>query len=1005
MITRSQTKSQKPSIQKTNHPIKDCRVVVEKLDIQKQNNSKNIPSKANNNQHIQCKVVLTDILKDPIARPAVCSSSTRFSKCNFARCQLKNHFLLTDEFKSSCTMRSYKAVLPRGTDKLTCHSSNLVYLLTCSNCGLQYVGETAQQLNARFNGHRVGMKNPKKYGTCKILSNHFNKGVCKGSNYSVQIIEKFEGSGRTEDDAIDPKVTSRRRKREDFWMRTLRTVHPYGLNDRVGDDFMRDQATDKIGLKFFPLKRSFDRGTRRAKRTGNNKFNEEGFLRNLEDMLIHDIKNTMNYIRTSLTCLKKSELKRLGDRVTDILSAKPLDFPYSQWYSVILDMLDCRLYKPQPEKKKRPPKSNFIRVHFCNKGVEAVNLSSILHQSEVLEAVPSVAKPFKIPTVVYTLDPPTGSKIFNFNKFVSSLDVDRFLQDPTSLPCSCSNSPFVDKHHGHIVSGDLRLIENNRLRKLFAKGPKYRERKLVNWRLTEEKLTNAVKEYAQSWCDKHKVSIQVLTPWICVVSEKIRSRISAMKEKKPYDSDKQVLKSTDCMRALEDIHNRFVVVPIDKASSNIALVCKRFYAQVLVSELGLDNAKICSTYAKINCSAQEIIDKDCETLNKTFNLAVSEDSKKLPHIYWTPKLHKNPLKFRFIIAAPNCSIKPLSKAITKIFRLFYRQVETYNAKSFFYSQVKTFWVIQNNEHVINSIKKLNKKGSVRSMSTFDFSTLYTKIPHEKLLEVMSSITDFCFQGGSHELISFSLSSKSNARWVANSSRAAIKFSKPMVKEALEYLMNNCFFTFGNKIFRQIIGIPMGSDPAPFMANLFLYHYENIWMKRLKKDDLQKARRFSRTFRFIDDLLTINDDNLFNDNFGDIYPKELQLNLESSGESVNFLDINLKNINGHVDVKLYDKRDNFPFSIVRLPFSSSNIPSAIFYNCVGAEILRIGRVSSTLENFEIAAKELLIRALNQGGKRVKLERVLKRVYGRQQVLRVFHSNAKKFSDSLLETTLK
>ena len=47
----------------------------------------------------------------------------------------------------------------------------------------------------------------------------------------------------------------------------------------------------------------------------------------------------------------------------------------------------------------------------------------------------------------------------------------------------------------------------------------------------------------------------------------------------------------------------------------------------------------------------------------------------------------------------------------------------------------------------------------------------------------------------------------------------------------------------------------------------------------------------------------------------------------------------------MDVKLYDKRNSFPFSIVRLPFSSSNIPPAIFYNCVGAEVIRIGRVSS------------------------------------------------------------
>ena len=583
--------------------------------------------------------------------------------------------------------------------------------------------------------------------------------------------------------------------------------------------------------------------------------------------------------------------------------------------------------------------------------------------------------------------------------------MDRFLEDPSSLPCSCENSAFSDQHHGHIVSGDLRLIKNNRLRKLVAKGPKYREGKFINWELNEEKAINAIKEYAKVWCDKHRLDGRVLSSWISVVSDKIRARISVLKDqakkkKKSFVSDKQVLKNDICLKALDDLHSRFVVVPIDKASNNIAFVCKRFYAQVLVSELGLGNTTPSSTYEKINCNVQKLVDKDCQKLKEIFHLHVGDESKKLPHIYWTPKLHKTPLKFRFIIAAPDCSIKPLSKAITKIFRLFYRQVETYNAKSLFYSQVKTFWVIQNNEHVIKSIEKLNKRNSVRSMSTFDFSTLYTKIPHEKLLEVMNSITEFCFQGGSHDLISFTLSSKSHARWVPNNSKAEIKYNITLVKEALEYLMNNCFFTLGNKVFRQVIGIPMGSDPAPFMANLFLYHYESTWIKKLKKSDLQKARRFSNTFRFIDDLLTINDDNLFSQNFTDIYLEELTLNLESSGVSVNFLDLNLKNSNGHVDIKLYDKRNSFPFSIVRLPFSSSNIPSAIFYNCVGAEILRIGRVSSTLEYFKSDGKELLDRAVRQGGKKIKLERLLRKVYGRHQVLRKFHTNAKKFSDCLI-----
>ncbi len=311
--------------------------------------------------------------------------------------------------------------------------------------------------------------------------------------------------------------------------------------------------------------------------------------------------------------------------------------------------------------------------------------------------------------------------------------------------------------------------------------------------------------------------------------------------------------------------------------------------------------------------------------------------------------------------------------------------------------MKTFWVIQNNEHVIKAIKKLNKRNSLRSMSTFDFSTVYTKIPHEKLLDVLNEITDFCFQGGAHELISLS---NNNACWVSKNNRSGLRFSKLLFKDGLEYLLNNCFFTCGSKIFRQVIGLPMGCDPSPFMANLFLYHYESQWIRSLKKDNIQMARRFANTFRFIDDLLTINDDNIFLENFKQIYPPELQLNLESSGDVVNFLDLNLTNNSGHIDVQLYDKRDNFPFSIVRLLFTSSNIPSRMFYNCVGAEILRIGRISSSTPNFVSAAKSLIDRAKKQGGKISGLERVLKRIYGSHQELRAFQSNSKKFVECIV-----
>ena len=177
-------------------------------------------------------------------------------------------------------------------------------------------------------------------------------------------------------------------------------------------------------------------------------------------------------------------------------------------------------------------------------------------------------------------------------------------------------------------------------------------------------------------------------------------------------------------------------------------------------------------------------------------------------------------------------------------------------------------------------------------------------------------------------------------------------------------MNNCFFTLGNKVFRQVIGIPIGSDPAPLMANLFLYFYENKCVRTLKKTDLNKARKFRYTFRFID-LTTINDNGLFEEYHNEIYPEELRLNLEGSGDRLSFLDLDLTKNNGQLDVKLFDKRDSFPFSIVRLPYASSNIPTNMFYSCISAEILRIGRISSNFPNFLASAKSVIDRAYKQG----------------------------------------
>ena len=60
------------------------------------------------------------------------------------------------------------------------------------------------------------------------------------------------------------------------------------------------------------------------------------------------------------------------------------------------------------------------------------------------------------------------------------------------FPCTCSESEYSDPPHGHVVTGDLRVIENSKLRKLFSKGPNYRENKTINYHKCMNGIKNGI---------------------------------------------------------------------------------------------------------------------------------------------------------------------------------------------------------------------------------------------------------------------------------------------------------------------------------------------------------------------------------------------------------------------------------------------------------------------------------------------------------------------------------
>ena len=139
-------------------------------------------------------------------------------------------------------------------------------------------------------------------------------------------------------------------------------------------------------------------------------------------------------------------------------------------------------------------------------------------------------------------------------------------------------------------------------------------------------------------------------------------------------------------------------------------------------------------------------------------------------------------------------------------------------------------------------------------------------------------------------------------------------------DALHYLLDNIFIRFRSKLYRQIVGNPMGSNCAPLVADLFLFCYERDFMLSLSNNnqtDIVEA--FNSTFRYLDDLLNI-DNPYFEQMVGQLYPTKLLLNKANSSDTEGpFLDLNLSITNGIVSSKIYDKWDDFNFEIVNSHF--------------------------------------------------------------------------------------
>ena len=848
-----------------------------------------------------------------------------------------------------------------------CKLQNYIYVLTCLRCNVQYVGESVISVNLRMNIHRKG-----KTG-CEILIDHFSN-VCPGSLFSIQILEKLPGNGYA-NGVVDQQMRKYRLEREDHWIKTLRTVYPYGLNERTKSM----NADIPIGQLFPSLPRHgskyVDHRTRNHRNSTTSHSDLDALMNHLETI---NIKLRANACRKILDGFKQKHLRILAKESNKRL--ENCNNSSKRWFDIIIDVYFTKVYKDDKQKKTKKSPKYILPIYFHNKGLEFIRLNKILRNDDVKATLPVQFQNDESPSVVYSLCNTIRNKILNYKDTVQNIDTNDVETFGTGLQtCNCSSSEFVDHNHGHVVTGDLRIIQNKHLRELIQKGPNFREPRTINWRHSREKIEEGLDICSSRY---RTVGIDLteedMIPWKTEVLRKVDDKIRLLRRKMKFQKSNPVLRRPEVVEYLKQLHENFVLVSIDKAGNNIAIVCKKYYVETILKEIGHIGPEN-STYEKTDKSKEEIVDENM-MYSKRSGFKVDEREKDLPIMYWIPKMHKNPSGARFIIASKQCSTKQISKAVSNAFKLIFHQIENFHKKAKFLKNYNKFWVLQNTEPVLDIIKNINRKKGAKSIATYDFSTLYTKLPHDKLIKELHKLIDFVFEGGDRKYIKINKWGK--ASW-GKKFKDSTGYTRHSLKVAVKHLIQNCFFSVGNTVLRQAIGIPMGIDPAPFWANLFLYAYESSFISNLITTDKVKARHFHSTKRFIDDLCALNDGGEFGRVYKDIYPNELELKIEHSGVHASFLNLDITIKDGIFVYKLYDKRDAFPFSIIRMPYTSSNIPESIFYSAMVGEFLRIARSTLLYEDFLPKACELIRRLNNQGAKRYISSRNLRKVIDRHQ----------------------
>lgn len=457
------------------------------------------------------------------------------------------------------------------------------------------------------------------------------------------------------------------------------------------------------------------------------------------------------------------------------------------------------------------------------------------------------------------------------------------------------------------------------------------------------------------------------------------------------------------LRYIRFLQRHFVFVPCDKAPSNTVIICKRFYCQVIRNELQMNGVYEPMLLPEPwTAVVQDFVQKTASF--GTWCLG----PPRLHYLYWLPKMHKPTPTPRFISGGVKSFVTRASTLLTSILQLVLNTLRRKDNARMLAGLPRRYFVVDSFDEVaefLHRYAKLSPAQCSHDLHTFDFTTLYTSLPQDDLINKVSLVIEEAMEYArttsrtqrvtrSHGETNIRVfcSRHQSSEWTTSPRRiddsaTSLILTAQDVQSLLGAVVGSTYVRNGHTVFHQHRGLPMGTNSAPLIANLYLYYYEARMVDYLFSLHASLAHSLSLTFRLIDDILSV-DCPLFpillasSPPFSSLpfpfYPSELTLEettTSSRGQPLaRFLGMEI--VPDHLSITVYDKRRDFPFATVMYPHAHSNVPANSRYGIFTGQLHRFSRICSSHSDFVANACFVAAKMVNRGYSLSQLTRKFK-----------------------------